>query len=138
MSDKKYDFIQPSILRTLIAQAQIDKVCSEQLGQFIVRIHDIVKKQISFFRKCRSDELEEAISWSCERWLTKGIAKIDLSKFDNPFAYFYRGSMLNMMNRVQQLRRKELRHIEYQNMLKEMLVETLPGMQNPDLSHLYD
>ena len=105
---------------------------------FIVRIHDIVKKCCSFFKTCTKEELEEATSWSYERWVSRGIPHIDLEKYDNPFSYFYRGSFQNMMNRILQLRRKQLRQEQYEKMVKEMLENELPSMQVKDLTSLYD
>ena len=103
-----------------------------------MRIPDIVKKCCSFFRTCSAEELEEATSWSYERWISRGIPHVDLQKYDNPFSYFYRGSFQNMMNRVLQLRRKRLRQEQYEKTVKELIANELPSTQVKDLTSLYD
>ena len=43
-----------------------------------------------------------------------------------------------MMNRILQLRRKQLRKEQYEKMIKEMLENELPSMQVKDLTSLDD
>ena len=43
-----------------------------------------------------------------------------------------------MMNRVLQMRRKQLRKEQYEQFIKEMLENELPSMQVKDLTSLYD
>ena len=43
-----------------------------------------------------------------------------------------------MMNRILQLRRKQLRQEQYEKMIKEMLENELPSMKVKDLTSLYD
>ena len=72
---------------------------TDKLAVYLVRIHDIVKKKTEAFRILPEQELEEMVSWSLERWI-KGFKHIDLSKYANPFSYFYKGTYLNMLNRL--------------------------------------
>ena len=43
-----------------------------------------------------------------------------------------------MMNRILQLRRKQLRKEQYEQMVKEMIENEMPSMQVKDLTSLYD
>lgn len=91
--------IEPSELRKEVAASQIDGVMTDMLAVYLMRIHDIVKKKTEAFRVLPEQELEEMVSWSLERWV-KGFKHIDLSKYANPFSYFYKGTYLNMLNRL--------------------------------------
>ena len=43
-----------------------------------------------------------------------------------------------MMNRILQLRRKQLKKEQYEQMVKEMIENEMPSMQVKDLTSLYD
>lgn len=90
---------------------------TNNLAVYLMRIHDIVRKKHEFFRQCSQEEIDEAVSWSLERWV-KGFGYIDLTKYENPFSYFYRGTYLNMLNRIQTLRHKEGLRQEYENEIR--------------------
>ena len=73
-----------------------------------MRIHDIVIKTNSYFRTTTKDEEDEGRSYSLERWLKRGLWLIDLSKRDNPFSYIYAGTYLNIINKISNMRKKQI------------------------------
>lgn len=129
----KYEKIPAATMRLLVSQAQIDGRCSEDLGTVLVRVHEIVRKMCGYFRHCTQEEIEEATSWSIERWLTRGVRQVDLARYDNPFSYFFRGSKMNMMNRIQQMRKKQRRRERYEQAVRDEMLLQFPSLQNKDL-----
>lgn len=62
------------------------------MGDYLLRMHNIVLAHSAFFKQTSADEEEEAKSWSIQRWLSVGLWKIDLKAHPNPYSYLYRGS----------------------------------------------
>lgn len=109
----EYEFIEPSSLRALIAQAQIDGRCGEELGALLVRIHDIVVKTTPKFRTEDPQLIEEARSYSMYRWIKNGVRTVDLSKHQSPFSYLYSGTYINILHSLQAQKRDRDRYCEY-------------------------
>lgn len=133
----EYEFIEPSSLRALIAQAQIDGRCGEQLGSLLLRIHDIVVKTTPRFRSEDPDMIEEARSYSMYRWIKNGIRTVDLRK-RSPFSYLYSGTYINILHSLLAQKRDRDRRQEYARRLTEQLQQELPSLQAKDLTSLYD
>lgn len=76
------------------------------MGKYLLRIHDIVVKKATFFRQTTIEEEEEAKSWSLTRWIERGLFKINLKAYPNPYSYLYRGSQLNMTNYIMRERKR--------------------------------
>lgn len=93
-----------------------------------MNIHDIVLKTQSFFLSASADEKDEAKSYSLERWLTSGIYKIDLVTHENPFSYIYAGVYLNMMNRIQRMRKAESDKEKYSKKVLDEFRSQFPEM----------
>lgn len=101
---------------------------TDKLAVYLMRIHDIVKKKTEAFRILPEQELEEMVSWSLERWV-KGFQHIDLSKYANPFSYFYKGTYLNMLNRLMQLRKTQELQDKYEKEIKDIMEMEMPILQ---------
>ena len=99
-----------------------------------MRIHDIVIKTSSYFRQTTHEEEEEAKSYSIERWISRGIYNIDLKKHINPFSYMYSGAFLNMLSRIQCMRRKQIKREQYERKMLNELKMAMPSLQNKDLT----
>lgn len=112
-SNGKCPYIEPSRLRTLIAQAQIDGRVGDELGGLLVRIHDTVVATRSQLRTFRPDDLEEAVSWSQYVWIKRGFKTIDLERWQNPFNYIYTGCYFNILLRLKRIAKKRRQHQEY-------------------------
>ena len=56
--------LEPEELNKEVARCQTLGVCTEQMGDYLMRMHDIVLRKSSFFRQTTADEEEEAKSWS--------------------------------------------------------------------------
>ena len=125
-------------LRKAIAESQIQHRCTEEMGVFLMRIHDIVIKTNSYFRTTTKDEEDEGRSYSLERWLKRGLWLIDLSKRDNPFSYIYAGTYLNIINKISNMRKKQIQRDQLQKALAKQLLEQMPSLQAKDLTSLND
>jgi len=56
--------LQPQELHDEVAKCQELGVCTEDMGIFLLRMHDIVLCKSSFFKYTTMDEEDEAKSWS--------------------------------------------------------------------------
>lgn len=125
-------------LRKAIAESQIEHRCTEEMGVFLMRIHDIVVKTSSYFRQTTREEEEEGRSYSLERWMKCGLWTIDLQKRDNPFSYLFAGTYLNIVNKITNMRKKQIQREHLQKMLMDQLLEQMPSLQAKDLTTLND
>lgn len=102
------------------------------MGDYLMRMHNIVLAHASFFKHTSEEEEEEAKSWSIQRWLSVGLWKIDLKTHPNPYSYLYRGSQLNMMNWILRERKRIQRLQEYQKEQYGEFEGEYPALQNTD------
>lgn len=125
-------------LRKAIAESQIEHKCTTEMAVLLMRIHDIVVRTSSYFRQTTREEEEEGRSYSLERWLKCGLWTIDLQKRDNPFSYLFAGTYLNIVNRIMNMRKKQIQKEKLQKMLMEQLAQQMPSLQVKDLTSLND
>lgn len=133
-----YEAIDKHQLRKAIAESQVQHQCTEEMGVLLMRIHDIVIKTSSFFTQTTREEEEEGRSYSIERWLKRGLWLIDLSKRDNPFSYLFAGTYLNIVNKITNMRKKQVQKDQLQKMLMKQLLEQMPSLQAKDLTSIND
>ena len=131
-------FIEPETLRSLVAKAQANQFCCNELAEFLMRIHDIVHVKHECLRKLDTETWEECRGYSLERWLKSGIYRIDLEKYKNPFFYFTRGSYLNMLHRLIDIRKDQECYKAYCKSMKKQLEQICPSLQNKDLEAVND
>lgn len=132
------DPIDKHQLRKAIAESQVQHQCTEEMGVLLMRIHDIVIKTSSYFTQTTREEEEEGRSYSLERWLKRGLWLIDLSKRDNPFSYLFAGTYLNIVNKIMNMRKKQIQREKLQKTLMDQLLEQMPSLQAKDLTTLND
>ena len=124
--------LEPEELNKEVAKCQELGRCTEKMGDYLMRMHDIVICKAAFFRQTTVEEEEEAKSWSLQRWIQIGLFKIDLKQHPNPYSYLYRGSQLNMMNWILRERKRQAKNRIYQREYMRELEGEFAGMQNTD------
>lgn len=133
VSNSKCPYIEPSRLRLLIAQAQIDGYVGDELAELLVRIHSTVIATKRQLRTFSLDDLEEAVSWSQYVWIKRGFKTIDLERWQNPFNYIYTGCYFNILLRLKRIAKKRQQHQEYvQKMLDDLKHETMSTLTDAD------
>ena len=108
------------------------------MGKYLLRIHDIVVKKATFFKQTTIEEEEEAKSWSLTRWIQRGLFKINLKAYPNPYSYLYRGSQLNMTNYIMRERKRAKKLLTYQMEIYNDFVDSHPSLQLTDKTQRND
>lgn len=111
MKNNKEFYINPDDLKNEVEITQRNKQCADKLATYLITLH---KKVLNFpsFRNYSTDEKDEMMSYSLERFLKRGIYTADVNK--NLFSYFTTGIYTNYQNHLKRYYKRLNQQREYE------------------------